>query len=298
MLNRQSPRPLLAARAAALFSAGLLLAAAPLAAQRDLASAELRTSHVAGTVHMIEGPGGNIGVSAGEDGLLMVDDKFAPLADKIRTALAGLGSGELKFLLNTHYHGDHTGGNAAFGRDAAILAHANVRLRLLQGAGDAPQPEAWPVITFEQGLTLHFNGEAIRAVHYPHSHTDGDAAVFFESSNVVHMGDLFFNGRFPYVDLDAGGDVEGLTRHIGLILDRLPADARIIPGHGPVAAPEDLRAYHRMLTETAAAARRHIEAGADLEALKAAGLPGWEEWGSGFISTDRWLQTLHRSLTN
>ena len=169
-------------------------------------------------VYMLEGSGGNIGVSVGADGVLIVDDQFAPLADKIRAAIGELGGGDPAFVLNTHYHGDHTGGNAHFGEKGVIVAHRNVRNRLAaRRVDDRPLPEAaLPEITFDEGLSIHFNGEELRVVHFPKAHTDGDGVVFFTGSNVVHTGDLFFNGRFPYVDLRGGGNVRAISRRSGL----------------------------------------------------------------------------------
>ena len=264
-------------------------------AQRDYARIEIKTTHVAGNIYMLEGAGGNIGVSVGPDGILLVDDQFAPLAEKIRTALKELGDGPLKFLLNTHFHGDHTGGNVVFGNEAHIIAHANVRKRLQM---ESPPKEALPVVTFDDSLSIHFNGEEIRVIHFPNSHTDGDSVVLFIGSNVVHMGDLFFSGRFPYVDLDRDGDVEGLIKHVGELLSELPSDVKLIPGHGPLSDIDDLKTYHQTLVETTDLIRDQMGAGKSLEEIKAAGLPKkWRSWGSGFISTERWIEIVYRSLT-
>ncbi|MXW63592.1 MAG: MBL fold metallo-hydrolase [Bacteroidetes bacterium SB0662_bin_6] len=269
-----------------------------------VAAQDLAVSPVAGSIHMINGQGGNIGVSVGADGFLMVDDKFAPLADQIRARLEGLGEGELKFLLNTHFHGDHTGGNEVFGVETPIIAHHNVRTRLMteQRRGDrvtppAP-PAAWPVITFDDAISIHFNGEEVKVLHIPHAHTDGDALIFFTGSNVVHMGDTFFNQRFPFVDIDSGGAVEGVIAAGRAVLAHADDETRIIPGHGPVASPSDLETYLRMIEETRAAVAAGIEAGHSLEELQAAGTGDeWASWGDGFISTERWIATLHRDLT-
>lgn len=284
----------------------LVLSAAPAAAQqRDWSAVEIKASHVRGNIYVLmDDVSGNVGVSVGEDGILIVDDKFAPLADKIRAALAEAGGGKLQFILNTHWHGDHTGGNQVFGPEAPILAHTNVRQRLameqkLTRRTYPPAPkEAWPVITFDHSVSVHFNGEEIKAIHFPHGHTDGDSVIFFTGSNVVHMGDDFFAGRFPFVDLESGGDVEGLTRNIEKILAELPADVILIPGHGPVSTLDDLRAYHRMLVETTEIVRGRLAAGKSLEDIKAEGLPEeWAAWSWQFISTDFWLETLYNSLS-
>ena len=264
-------------------------------AQRDYARIEIKTTHVAGNIYMLEGAGGNIGVSVGPDGILLVDDQFAPLAEKIRTALKELGDGPLKFLLNTHFHGDHTGGNVVFGNEAHIVAHANVRKRLQM---EFPPKEALPVVTFDDSLSIHFNGEDVRVMHFPNSHTDGDSVVLFTGSNVVHMGDLFFSGRFPYVDLDSGGDVEGLIKHVEELLSELSPDVKLIPGHGPLSDINDLKTYHQTLVETTDLIRDQMGTGKSLSEIKAAGLPKkWRSWGAGFISAERWIGIVHRSWT-
>jgi cyclase len=284
----------------------LLLFAISVTAQTDFSKVEIKVTKVAGNVYMLEGAGGNIGVSVGADGILIVDDQFAPLADKIRAALKGIADKKLRFILNTHWHGDHTGGNVAFGPEAPVIAHDNVRKRMaveqksevFKRTTPASPKEALPVITFNQNLTVHFNGEEIRAIHFPQGHTDGDSVIFFAGSNVVHLGDDFFAGRFPFVDLESGGSVEGLTKNIGEIITRIPAGAKLIPGHGPLSGIEDLMNYHNMLVTTSDIVRAKIKDGKTLEQIKSEGLPDtWKSWGTGFIKTDVWLETIYRSLT-
>ena len=274
--------------------------------QPDWSKVQIKSTKVAGNVYVLEGAGGNIGVSVGEDGILIVDDQFAPLADKIRASLKTLGQGKLRFVLNTHWHGDHTGSNAAFGPEATIVAHNNVRKRMSTEqrseffkSTTPPSPkEALPVITFDNALTVHFNGEEIRAIHFPNGHTDGDSVIFFTTSNVVHLGDDFFSGRFPFVDLDSGGSVEGLTKNIGELITKIPAGAKLIPGHGPISTIDDLKTYHRMLIETTAIVRQKIEAKKTLDQIKSEGLPAeWDSWGTGFIKTGPWIELVYRSLT-
>lgn len=273
-------------------------------AQQDFSKVEIKVSKVNGNVYMLEGSGGNIGVSVGADGILIVDDQFAPLADKIKAALKTLGEGKLKFVLNTHWHGDHTGGNAVFSPDAPIIAHDNVRKRLatdqksefFKRTTPASPKEALPVITFDHSVTVHFNGEEIRAIHFPQGHTDGDSVIFFTASNVVHMGDDFFAGRFPFVDLESGGNVDGLIKNIGEVISKLPADVKLIPGHGPISTLNDLKTYHQMLIQTTDIVRKKMTAGKTLEQIKSEGLPEeWKTWGSGFIKTDIWIETIYRS---
>ena len=249
---------------------------------------KIQTVAVAGNVHMLIGKGGNIGVSAGEDGILIIDDQFAPLADKIRAALGEINKGDLKYVLNTHHHGDHTGGNPVFGKEATIIAHDNVRKRLVEA--DKPK-EGWPVLTYDKTVTLHFNGEPIRVLHFPTGHTDGDSIIVFENSNVVHMGDHFFNGRFPFVDLNSGGTVKGYQDNVFQVIGMVKPDVKIIPGHGPLATLDDLKGFHNMMTETIAAVKPHVDAGKSLQEIQKAGLdPKWKEWGTGFISTERWIE--------
>jgi cyclase len=275
-------------------------------AQDDFSKVEIKATKINGNVYMLEGSGGNIGVSVGADGILIVDDEFAPLAEKIKAALKTLGEGKLKFILNTHWHGDHTGGNEKFGNDAPIIAHDNVRKRMsteqrlefFKQTVPASPKEALPVITFDQSLSVHFNGEEIKVIHFPHGHTDGDSVIFFTTSNVVHMGDDFFSGKFPFVDLDSGGSVTGLTQNIGEIIPKLPAGAKLIPGHGPLSTVDDLKAYHQMLLTTTDIVRKKIAAKKSLVEIKKEGLPAeWRSWGEGFIKTDQWIELIYASLT-
>ena len=285
----------------------LFLCALPVGAtaQTDYSKVEIKATQVAGNVYMLQGSGGNIGVSVGPDGILIVDDQFAPLADKIRAALKGLNQGKLRFILNTHWHGDHTGGNVAFGPEAPIIAHDNVRKRLsteqkidfFKSTVPAAPKEALPVITFNQSLSVHFNGEEIRAIHFPNGHTDGDSVIFFTNSNVVHLGDDFFNGMFPFVDVDNGGTVVGLAKNIGEIITKIPAGAKLIPGHGPLATLDDLKKFHRMLNETTDVIRKKVKGGKTLDQMKSEGLPEeWKSWGTGFIKTEQWIELIYISL--
>jgi len=282
-----------------------LFACLAFAQGQDFSKVQIKATKVAGNVYMLEGSGGNIGVSVGPDGILIVDDQFAPLADKIKAALKELGQGKLKFVINTHWHGDHTGGNPVFGVDSTIVAHTNVRKRLgMESTNRAGQKvpaapkEALPVITFDESLSVHFNGEEIKAVHYPNGHTDGDGVIFFTQSNVVHMGDDFFAGMFPFVDLSSGGSVEGLVRNVGNALTKIPANAKIIPGHGPISTVEDLKAFHQMLIETVDVVRKQMQSGKSLDDIKAAGLPSkYDSWGKGFINAPTWIETIQKSLS-
>ena len=285
-------------KALSLFSITLsFVALTAVAQQRDFSKVEIKVVPVAKNISMLEGSGGNIGVSVGTDGILIVDDQFAPLAEKIEAALRQLNSGKLKFVLNTHHHGDHTGGNANFGaKDATIIAQSNVRKRLASDANS--KKEALPVITFDQSASVHFNGEEIKLLHHGPGHTDGDSVIYFTGANVVHMGDQFFNGGFPFVDLKSGGSIEGYIKTVATVLEKIPADAKVIPGHGKLGTVEDLKTFHAMLVETTGLVKKDIAAGKSLADLKAAGLPEkFKEFGTGFIKTDRWIETIYNSAT-
>jgi glyoxylase-like metal-dependent hydrolase (beta-lactamase superfamily II) len=290
---------------AGVLAATFALTAAPGRAQdADFSKVEIKPTKVAGAIWMLQGAGGNIGVSAGPDGLLIVDDQFLPLADKIKTALKGISpDGTLAFVVNTHWHGDHTGGNPAFGKDATIIAQTNVRKRLStpqdrggRTSGPAPK-DALPVVTFEDGVSIWFNGEEIQVVHAPSGHTDGDAIIYFKGSNVVHMGDQFFNGMFPFIDVSSGGSLAGYTKNVADAIAKIPAGAKIIPGHGAIATVDDLKTFHTMLTKTTEYVRAEIAKGMTLEQAKKAGLPDeWKSYASDFIPVETWVETVYDSL--
>ncbi len=262
----------------------------------------IKTEKVAGNVYVLFGQGGNIGVSVGKDGILMIDDQFERLADKIKASLKELGSEKPRFLFNTHWHGDHTGGNMIFGADSIIIAHTNVRTRLStpNSGGREFKPLAavgLPMITYNEGLSIHFNGEEVRAVHFPSGHTDGDTVLFFTGSNVVHLGDDFFVGKFPFVDLNSGGSVEGLAKNLAELIKTIPSDAKLIPGHGAISTVNDLKAYHQTIVETTAIVREKMKT-KSLDEIKKEGLPEkYKDWGSGFIKTDAWIETIYKSYS-
>lgn len=255
------------------------------------AAVEVTATAVQGSVHMLEGAGGNIGVSVGSDGTLIVDNQFLPLAERIVAAIAGVGGALPSYVLNTHFHGDHTGGNPFFGRSGVILAHDNVRVRL---AGSGVPAVGLPTITYNDRLRLHFNGDEIDVVHLPRGHTDGDSLVWFKNSGVAHMGDHFFNGRFPFVDVLGGGSVDGLLDNLRQAVDMLPGDTRVIPGHGPLAGIADIETAIEVIEASQAVVRKAVAAGT-LEALKRDGFGRWSEWGSGFISEERWIAIVVQS---
>jgi glyoxylase-like metal-dependent hydrolase (beta-lactamase superfamily II) len=281
-----------------------LLAATSALAQRDFSTVEVKAEKVSGSIYMLTGAGGNIGASVGEDGIVIVDDQYAPLAPKIEAALKAITDKPVRFIINTHYHGDHTGGNEHFGKSAPIVAHENVRKRLASGVSvrgntvPARPKEALPVVTFNDTVTIHLNGEDVKAVHMPHGHTDGDAVIWFTKSNVVHMGDDFFNGTFPFIDRENGGSVRGLIASLEKVVAAVPNDAKIIPGHGPLSDKAGLKKFLDVMKGTSAAVENGIKSGKTLEQLKAEKvLAEWESWGQGFIKTDGFLETLHAELS-
>jgi len=274
--------------------------------QPDFSKVEIKVTKVAGTVYMLQGYGGNIGVCVGEDGILIVDDQFAPLAEKIKAALKGITDKPVKFVLNTHWHFDHTGGNAYFGETAPIIAHENARKRLQSGGSIKafkmeipPAPKAaLPVVTFDDKVVVHINGEDIRAIHFPNGHTDGDIVVFFPQSNVVHMGDDFFAGMFPFVDLESGGSVQGLIDDVAQIIPMLPPDVKIIPGHGPLASLDDLKKFEDMLRGTSAAVAAAIKQGKTLDQMKKDNvLANYADWGKGMLKADNFTEILYNDLS-
>ncbi len=278
---------------------------------QDFSKVQIKVTKVSGSVYMLEGAGGNIAASVGEDGIVIVDDQFAPLADKIRAALKGIGVTDkpVRFVINTHYHGDHTGGNLPFSETSTIIAHDNVRKRLAEGgiAGNGAsihmevKPEAkaaLPIITFDHDVTVHLNGEDIRALHFPAGHTDGDSIIFFAKSNVVHMGDDFVRYGFPFIDIDSGGSVQGMIAACEKVIPELPADVKVIPGHGALSNLDDVRTYVKMLKETTGAVQQALDQGKTLDQMKSEKLLApWQQFSGGFIDSDAFLETLYNSLT-
>jgi cyclase len=287
----------------------LLTTAITIAQDKDFGKVEIKVTKVAGSVYMLEGAGGNIGASVGEDGIVVVDDQYAPLAEKIRAALKGITDKPVRFIINTHYHEDHTGGNTFFQKEAPIIAHDNVRRRLENGgtAGNlgsvsfdakAQPKEALPIITFDHDVTVHLNGEDIRALHFPSGHTDGDSIIFFPKSNVVHMGDDFVRYGFPFIDLSAGGSVEGMIAALEEVVPKLPPDVKVIPGHGQVSKLDDVRTYVKMLIDTRAVVEKGVHQGKTLDQLKQEKvLEPWKKWSGDFISSDAFIETLYNDLT-
>ena len=279
------------------------------AQNQDFSKVQIKVTKVAGSVYMLEGEGGNIGASVGDDGIVIVDDQYAPLADKIQAALKGITDKPVRFVINTHYHGDHTGGNAYFQKQSPIIAHDNVRKRLESGGGAGnggsvhmdfkpADKDALPIITFDHDVTVHLNGEDIRALYFPAGHTDGDSIIFFPKSNVVHMGDDFVTYGFPFIDVESGGSIDGMIDGVEKVLSQVPADVKIIPGHGPISSVSDVRAYLEMLKATRDAVAKAIKEGKTLDQMKQAKLlDPWKKYSGDFIKEDAFLETLYNSLT-
>lgn len=255
------------------------------------AAVQITAQHVGGSVHMLTGAGGNIGVSVGADGTLIIDDQFAPLAERIQTAIDQLGGAQPKLVLNTHFHGDHTGSNAHFGRAGTIIAHDNVRARLLNVENG--ERYALPLVTFGDRVRIHFNDDEVDFIHLPHGHTDGDSVVWFKNANVIHMGDHLFNGRFPFIDVASGGTVDGFVSNLETVLAMVPEDIRVIPGHGALGSVVTIAESIDMIRATQKIVQEAVAAGRSAEDIAKAGFGDrWSEFGSGFINAERWVQIL------
>jgi cyclase len=261
------------------------------------ADAKITSQPVSGSVHMLEGMGGNIGVSAGPEGILIIDDQYAPLAEKIATAIGDISKQPIKYIVNTHYHGDHTGSNAYFAevKGSTIFAHDNVRKRLADK--EEHTHAELPVVTYQQGMTFHFNGDTINVMYMPAGHTDSDSVVWFEEANVLHPGDLFFEGRFPYIDLDGGGTVTGYINNVTKLIGMLKEDTKIIPGHGKLATKADYQKALDMLVDTAAMVKSMKAEGISLDDAVKRGLgEKYAAWAWNFITEEKWISTLYKGI--
>jgi len=298
-------------RKSVLFSSllvAVIVAAAPFIHAESPAPDDLQTIRVADGLYMLSGRGGNIGVSSGSDGVLLIDDQYAPQAPAIRQALAAISAAPVRFVINTHWHQDHTGGNenlAAGG--AVIVAHRNVRKRL--GTGQfldifnvriPPSPEAaLPLITFTRDLTFHFNGEEISVQHIARAHTDGDAVISFRGANVIHTGDIYFAGMYPFIDVSAGGSIDGVIAAVNSLLSVIDESTKIIPGHGPLTGKKDLRLYRDMLVSVRDSVAGLVARGQSLQEVIAARPTGEFDriWGRGVLTPDQFVEIVFRSIT-
>ncbi len=290
---------------AALIMASL---AAPVWAQQDFSAIEIETIPVAGGVYMLVGAGGNIGLSVGDDGAFVIDDQFAPLSDKIMAAIAAVTDADVEFLVNTHFHGDHTGGNEAFGASGAVIvAHENVRARMstdqFREIFNQPIPAspsgALPIVTFSDEMTFHWNGDTIRAIHVAPAHTDGDTILHFQDANVIHMGDTFFNGVYPFIDVSSNGDINGIIAAGYRALGIANEDTAIIPGHGPVSDAAGLAAWLDVLKVTRVSMQSLIDRGmSEDEAVAARPTAAFDEqYGGGFMNPENFNRLLYQSLS-
>lgn len=291
-------------RVARLLALSLTLAAVPALAQ-DFSKVQIKATELRGGTHLLTGAGGNIVASVGEDGTWIIDDQYAPLSEKIQAALKTLGDKPLRFVINTHWHGDHTGGNEAMGKaGAVIMAHHNVRKRMgtagmFRGQPrEASAPGALPVVTFADGVSLHLNGDHVHARHVAHAHTDGDVLVKFERANVLHMGDVYFNGLYPFIDLESGGGIDGFLAAIRAGVELADESTLVVPGHGPVSNRAELAAYGAMLQgyrDAIAAMKRDGKSLQEVIAAKPTAATD-EALRKAFIKPDQLVTSIYNSL--
>jgi glyoxylase-like metal-dependent hydrolase (beta-lactamase superfamily II) len=258
-------------------------------------------------VYMIAGPGGNIGLFTGSDGTFLIDDQYAPLTEEILAAINSVGGHYPKFLINTHYHYDHTGGNEKLGRGGALIfSHDNVRDRLSEGSfikefnakQEALAREGLPVVTFSGDISFHLNCDTVHAIHLPHAHTDGDSIIHIKTANVIHAGDIFFNGFYPFIDVDHGGSIKGMIKAVDKILSLSDENTKIIPGHGPLGDKNQLARYGQML-ETVYLRLKKLKAEGKTvqQAIAAKPLADLEnEWANSFLKTDRWIEIIYSGV--
>ena len=289
----------------------LLLIAILLASINSLSAqdkpVEFTTFQLSDTVYMLKGRGGNVGISTGEDGLYIIDDQLKPITSQLLQAIRKISDKPIRIVLNTHYHADHVGGNETIGdAGAVIISHDNIRKRMtteqvsiFMKNTTPPYPEsALPIVTFNDRLSLHMNGETATAYHIANGHTDGDSIIHFPISNVIHMGDMFFNGLYPYVDLDAGGSIQGMVEAADLALSLADESTRIIPGHGPLAMTEDLKSYRDYLIQAGANVQELIDQNMELQQIIAARPTSeWdEELGKTWITPAQFVTFIYNSL--
>ncbi|MDJ0653424.1 MAG: MBL fold metallo-hydrolase [Xanthomonadales bacterium] len=288
-------------------AAAAIVLAAPVLAQQDFSQVEITTTKVADGIYMLQGSGGNIGVSVGEDGVFMIDDQYAPLTEKILAAVAELSNQPVRFVINTHWHFDHTGGNENLGKEGTVIvAHDNVYQRMSTeqvmerfNRTVPPSPrDALPVVTFTDRVTLRLNGDHAHIIHSPRGHTDGDAFVHFEKANVIHMGDLFFHKMYPFIDLGSGGNANGVIAAVDKALTLADAETQVIPGHGPLTDRDGLQGYRDMLVTIRDRVKEMKSAGKSLEEVVAAKPSAeWDdEIGNGFINPAALAEFFYQSL--
>jgi len=269
-------------------------------------SPKFKTTKLTDNIWMLQGKGGNIAVLSGKQGILMIDADYRNMSAALKQALKPFGGEQkLAYIINTHWHGDHTQGNKIFGKHANIVAHDNVRARLLTTQEvklfkmvSKPYPvHAVPSITYDKSMRLYINDQKVNIVHYANGHTDGDSIVFFEKANVVHMGDHHFSGFFPFVDIDTGGNVLTMAANVKKVLALINDKTKVIPGHGPLSNKADLKAFYDMLIGTSNEVKAMKDKGKSLAEIQKAGLSKrWDEWTDGFLSTEVWIGIVYNSL--
>jgi glyoxylase-like metal-dependent hydrolase (beta-lactamase superfamily II) len=268
---------------------------------------EFTTTKLSNTLSMLKGQGGNVAISSGKDGVFIIDDQVAPITEGLLDAIGKVSTQPIRFVINTHYHGDHVGGNEKIGKPGTVIvAHNNVYTRMnteqfnnfMQSKTPAYAPSAMPNITFNDEVTLHFNGEAAIAYHIEHAHTDGDALVHFPQSNVIHMGDIWFNGLYPYVDLDAGGSIQGFIKGVEKALTLANAETKIIPGHGPLGSRDELKAYAEFLAEAVNSVQSLINDDKNLkQTIALTPTAKWDDsLGKAWIKPDQFVTMIYNSL--
>jgi glyoxylase-like metal-dependent hydrolase (beta-lactamase superfamily II) len=286
-----------------LFMAAVLFPFAFARAEDEFTKETFKSTQLAPSIHLLEGAGGNITALIGPEGVFLVDDDFAQMGEKLLAKLRELKGESPRFIVNTHFHYDHSGGNEVFGAKATIISATETRDRLMkeQTLWKKQHPplarQGWPTLTFDRQLVLHLNGETVRIAHFPHGHTDGDTVVFFQESKVVSMGDLYFAGMYPIFHSEHEGSLQGYLDNIETVLKEIPSDAKIVPGHGPLSTKPDLEKYRTMIQTSIATVKQGIRSGLTLEQIQKNGLPKeCEPYSHGYLSTDRWIELLYRSL--
>ncbi len=269
-------------------------------------SLSFKTIQVSDNIWMLQGKGGNIAILTGKQGLLMVDDDYKVMSDALKKQIQHYGGlDKLTYIINTHWHGDHTEGNLSLGNHALIVAHDNVRTRLLttreiklfKMVSQPYPPKALPNMTYTKSMKLYMNGEEVQIVHYPMGHTDGDSVIFFKQANVVHMGDHHFSGFFPFVDIEHGGNVLNMAKNVKTVLALINDQTKVIPGHGPLSTKTDLKDFYDMLLGTSAEVQKMIDSGMSLKQIQEKGLSKrWDSWADGFLSTEVWISIVYNSL--
>lgn len=276
-------------------------------AEPDYSQVKITSIEVAPGIYMLSGAGGNVGLSIGEDSAFLIDDELTPVTDKLEAAITALTDKPITFVVNTHWHFDHVGGNESMGNHGSIIvAHENVRKRMANGQFmkafnmDIPPAAevALPVLTFKDGVSFHWNGDRIDLTHETRAHTDGDAVVYFEKANVVHTGDLYWNGLYPLIDADSGGSIEGMIRGVSNILSRIDETTKVIPGHGSLSSKEELQVYHQLLITVYQRVKAYRKQGMSAEEVIAKEPTAEFDavWGNGFIAPDNWVGIVYSAL--